>query len=130
MVETATNLAGKLILIVEDEYALATDLAEFLQDQGATIVGPAGSLKAASGLAEREGAQLSAAVLDINLRNELVYPVADQLIALGVPVVFTTGYDQLLMAEPYSSLPRFPKPIDKAALARVLETLTTDRGAD
>ncbi len=70
-----------------------------------------------------EGAHLSAAVLDINLRSELIYPVADQLIALGVLVAFTVGHDQLLMGERYSRLPRFPKPIYKSALVRVLLTI-------
>src|SRR5438552_4232349 len=106
-------LAGKAILVVEDEYTLASDLAHFLEGQGAAVFGPVGTLKGALALVERDGGRLDAAVLDINLRTERVYPVADVLIERGVPVVFATGYDELLMATPYIGLPRCQKPIDK-----------------
>src|SRR3954470_5213633 len=121
------TLAGKSILVVEDEYTLASDLAHFLEGQSVKVVGPVGTLKAALALVERDGPQLDAAVLDINLRTERVYPVADKLIALGVPIVFATGYDELLMAKPYIGLPRCQKPIDKMALARLLSSAIAAR---
>jgi two-component SAPR family response regulator len=111
-------LKDKRILAVEDEYMLAQELARFLEEHGATVVGPAGTVKAALGLADRE--TLDAAVLDVNLRNQPVYPVAERLIERGVPIVFVTGYDELLMQRPYIGLPRCPKPLDKEALLRVL----------
>src|SRR5215212_6827516 len=107
----STALAGKTILVVEDEYTLASELAHFLEGQGAAVVGPVGTVKGALALVERDGARLDAAVLDINLRTERVYPVADALIDRRVPVVFATGYDELLMATPYIGLPRCQKPI-------------------
>ena len=114
----AETLAGKRILVVEDEYMLASDLAQFLEQEGAAVAGPVGTVTGALALAETEA--LDAAVLDINLRNEKVYPVADLLIEPKVPVVFATGYDELLMARPYIGIPRCQKPIDKAALAKML----------
>jgi CheY-like chemotaxis protein len=114
----AELLAGKRILVVEDEYMLASELAQFLEQQGAAVAGPAGTVKGALALVEKE--PLDGAVLDVNLRNEKVYPVADALIARDVPIVFATGYEELLMARPYIGLPRCQKPIDKAALARAL----------
>jgi CheY-like chemotaxis protein len=112
------GLMAKRILAVEDEYMLAQELALFLEQHGATVVGPVGTLRAALSLATSE--PLDAAVLDVNLRNELVYPVADALIARRIPIVFTTGYDELLMQRSYIGLPRCPKPLDKDALLRVL----------
>jgi DNA-binding response OmpR family regulator len=109
---------GKRILAVEDEYMLAQELALFLEQHGATVVGPVGTVRAALGFATSE--PLDAAVLDVNLRNELVYPVADALIERRIPIVFTTGYDELLMQRSYIGLPRCPKPLDKEALLRVL----------
>lgn len=120
-------LAGRAILVVEDEYTLASDLARFLESQGATIVGPVGTVKSALALVERDGGRLDAAVLDVNLRTERVYPVADALIGRGVPVVFATGYDELLMAKPYIGLPRCQKPIDKPALVRLLASAIAAR---
>ncbi len=112
------TLSGKRILAVEDEYMLAQDLALFLEQLGATVVGPVGTVQAALGLATRE--TLDAAVLDVNLHNQPVYPVADVLVERGVPIVFATGYDELLMQRAYLNLPRCPKPLDKEALLRVL----------
>jgi two-component SAPR family response regulator len=111
-------LNNKRVLVVEDEYMLAQDLARFLEEHGAEVVGPVGTLQAALGLASQE--RLDAAVLDVNLRNQPVYPVADRLIERGVLVVFATGYDELLMQRPYIGLPRCPKPLDKEALLRML----------
>ena len=112
------TLSGKRILAVEDEYMLAQELALFLEERGATVVGPVGTIQAGLCLATRE--TLDAAVLDVNLRNKPVYPVADVLIERGIPIVFVTGYDELLMQRPYLGLPRCPKPLDKEALLRVL----------
>ena len=112
------ELAGRKILLVEDEYMLATDLAQYLERHGATVVGPVGSVAQAMPLT---GAALDAAVLDINLRGERVYPVADALIARGVPIVFATGYDELLMQRPYIGRPICQKPIDKPALLTALQ---------
>ncbi len=121
------ELMGRRILAVEDEYMLAQELALFLEQHGATVVGPVATVQAALGLATREA--LDAAILDINLRNELVYPVADALIERRVPIVFTTGYDELLMHRAYIGLPRCPKPLDKEALLRVLTREIAARAA-
>ena len=114
----AEELTGKRILLVEDEYMLAADLMRFLSALGVSVVGPAGTLPSA--LALVQPGRLDAAILDINLHKERSYPVADALLALDVPIVFTTGYDELLMARAYVGLPRCQKPIDKEALAKML----------
>src|SRR4051812_10926936 len=108
------ELTGRRILVVEDEYMLAADVAQFLESRGATVIGPFGSVARALAAVERE--TIDGAVLDINLGDERVYPVADALIGRGVPIVFATGYEELLMQRPYLGLPRCPKPIDKMEL--------------
>jgi DNA-binding LytR/AlgR family response regulator len=111
-------LMDKRILVVEDEFILASDLAHFLESRGAKIVGPASSVESALPLVE--GQQLDGAVLDVNLGKERVYPVADALTARGVPIVFATGYDELLMQREYIAVPRCLKPINKDALVKAL----------
>src|SRR4029453_6042997 len=96
------------------------DLAHFLEEQDATVIGPVGTVIAALALVEREGKLLDAAVLDINLRGERVYPVADSILLLGIPVVFTTAYDGVPTGT-HDGVPRCPKPIDKPAFVRILE---------
>jgi CheY-like chemotaxis protein len=112
----AGRLRGKAILVVEDEYVLASDLEQFLLGHGAIVLGPAGSVKQALALIERTDRRLDAAVLDINLRGEHVYQVADTLIGRKVPVVLTTGYEELLLTRTYIGVSYLSKPLDKEVL--------------
>ena len=117
---TLAVLRGRTLLVVEDEYIVAADLAMRLEDAGAAVVGPAGSVEEALDLVQSEGSTLDAAVLDVNLAGQRVYPVADALIARGVPFVLTTGYDASAIDSKYVDIPRCEKPVDPAALARSL----------
>jgi CheY-like chemotaxis protein len=119
MAERATGvLSGRRILVVEDDYLIATDLARSLEDLGAAVLGPAGSVKDA--LALLAGVTIDAAVLDINLGTEKVFPLADTLLSRRVPFVFTTGYDRWIIPSTYAGVPRLEKPIDTRALVRLL----------
>jgi CheY-like chemotaxis protein len=114
------SLHGRRVLVVEDDYVIASDLACALEDFGAEVVGPSGSVADALALVKAEGPRLDGAVLDINLRDERVYPVADALSACGVPFIFTTGYDAMVVSEAYAGTPRCEKPVDRIQLARML----------
>jgi ActR/RegA family two-component response regulator len=116
----ADALRGRRLLVVEDEYLIAAALERALEDRGAEVVGPAGSVENALRLVEAEGDRLDGAVLDINLRDERVYPVADVLAARGVPFVFLTGYDAQVIPDTYAGVPRSEKPVSTALLARTL----------
>ena len=75
------------ILVVEDEALLAVDLSLTLEDEGARIAGPCLTVEDAL----RHDGPIDAAVLDVDLRGELVFPVADRLAETGKPFVFHTG---------------------------------------
>jgi CheY-like chemotaxis protein len=109
-------LKGHRLLVVEDEYLVAADLAASLESLGAEVIGPAASVEEALSFVEKDGVRLDGAVLDINLRNERVYPVADVLTARGIPFVFTTGYDAAAVPTAYAWAPRCEKPVDKTQL--------------
>lgn len=118
-----TRLAGRRILIAEDEYLVAFDLRDELQLAGATVLGPAPSVDAALELIAAN-AQIDAAVLDINLDGKLVFPAADALILRKVPFLLTTGYDKAATPELYRHLPRCEKPFDPAEIvSRLAEAL-------
>jgi CheY-like chemotaxis protein len=115
-------LAGRRILVVEDEYLIAMDLKRWLRGAGVEVIGPVPSVEQALDLIE-EGA-LDAAVLDINLGNgEVVYPVADRLSALGVPYLFATGDIRVRDDPAYRYRPRLEKPILDPELLRAVERL-------
>src|SRR3712207_5295705 len=113
------SLRGCRILVVEDEYMMAEDLRRDLEKVGAEVVGPVPSVADALRLLATEE-ELDGAVLDVNLRGEKAYPVADALRECGVPFVLATGYEQWALPEAYKDVPRCDKPIDLRHLARAL----------
>lgn len=115
-------LAGKCVLLVEDEYIVAMMAEDMLAALGATVVGPAGSLATGLALARRE--HLDAAVLDINIQDTTVDPIADVLASRMIPFIFATGYGSPALRERSQQAPLLDKPysVDKlgAMLTRVL----------
>ena len=122
----ATNprfLAGKRVLVLEDDYIVALDLADILETAGATVIGPVGNTEAAFALLKLEDERPYLAVLDVNLAGARSYSVADTLIELGVPFIFVTGYGASSIHVAYSSHPRIEKPLDDQALLVALLAL-------
>lgn len=115
-------LAGFSVLVVEDEYFLADDIARALRSHGAEVVGPAGEAEEALGLI-RARPDIDVAILDINLRGEMIYPVGDALRRDKIPFVLATGYDDAAIRPDYREVPRWEKPFDPEALVRALPGL-------
>jgi len=113
------SLRGCRLLLVEDDYMIAADVSQRLQEIGVEIVGPVGSIEDALALIEA-GSSIDAAVLDINLGNQRSDAVADALHAQNVPFVFVTGYDQVMLPPLHAEVPRCEKPVRIPALARLL----------
>jgi DNA-binding response OmpR family regulator len=112
-------LQGSRILIVEDEYLLADDLSAALTEAGAEVLGPIASVEDAQTFIAGED-RIDAAVLDVNLRGDLIFPVADTLQARGVPFAFATGYDQWALPPRFAQVPRVEKPFKTNKVAAVL----------
>jgi DNA-binding NtrC family response regulator len=113
------SLAGRSILIVEDEYLLADDLSIALRSAGAKVVGPCNSVAAAFSLLE-SGVKIDAAILDIDLNGHKIFPVADAMMARGMPFVFSTGYDGSEVPARYDHIVRCEKPMNVTAVASSL----------
>jgi len=111
-----TPLGGYRILVIEDEYFLAEDICSVLRGLGAYIVGPAGEIAEAIGIVN-SGELIDAAVLDVNLKDESIFPVAERLRTRNIPFVFTTGYDRSAIDVRFKDIQLFEKPIDVAAMA-------------
>jgi CheY-like chemotaxis protein len=107
---TATAPMGKLsILVVDDETMIAMLLQDMLTDRGCNVVGPAGAVASAVALIDAGERPLDGAILDVNLRGELVYPVADALLHRSVPFVFVTGYTRRQIDQRYTAIPALAK---------------------
>ncbi len=116
----AVTLKGRRILVVEDELMIAMLVEDMLADLGCVVVGPAHTLDAALKLVESEG-QIDAALLDVNLAGQPVFPVADALRARRVPPIFSTGYGEAGLRESDAGAPVLQKPFRAGDLARALQ---------
>lgn len=119
MLEDAT------VLIVEDEPFVALDIAAGVEDAGGVVIGPAGSVREA--LLLIEGRSITAAILDVDLSDRDVTPVAELLLARGVPLLFHTGVglpEPLRLRHP--DLLVHTKPMSGSRLVEILEQLIRD----
>jgi DNA-binding response OmpR family regulator len=115
-------LANCRVLVAEDEYFIARDIARWLHEFGAEVVGPVPTWDDVQLiLSTRE--RLDAAILDINLKDEMVFSMVEALRARGIPVLFATGYDQTVVPAQYQDIPRWEKPFDPQALVKALSDL-------
>ncbi len=114
---TSKPLSGLRVLVAEDEYFVAQDVAIALAQCGAQIVGPVATLPEAMELAREP---LDAAVLDINLRGMLVYPLADLLASRGVALVFATGYGAAAIPARFEHIRRCEKPVEIGEISAAL----------
>ncbi|MCB4859500.1 response regulator [Sphingobium sp. PNB] len=99
------------VLVVEDEYFLASDLGALLAEEGFSVMGPHGSLFGAlKAIAEHLP---DIVMLDVNLQGEMSYPLIDELVARSVPVIIVTGYDEQSLPSAYESCRRVIKPYSR-----------------
>lgn len=117
------TLAELRILIVEDEALVAMDLEYALNEAGAEVIGPAKSVEAGMRLLE-EAEAIDGAILDVDLRGELVFPLADRLRDAGIPILFHTARaDREQFDRDYPGSPVCVKPAQpRELIARAAET--------
>lgn len=114
-----SRMAERCILLVEDEYFIADELRRTFEAEGATVLGPVHSVQIALDLLA-ESSQVDGAVLDINLRDVMIYSVADALIARHIPFIFATGYDKGSIPARYRGIRRCEKPLASSDVAQAL----------
>lgn len=112
-------LLGRKVLVVEDDYFIADEMRRTLSRSGAEVLGPVASVDKALALIAASS-EIDAAVLDINLRDVMVFPVADALTSRGVPFIFATGYEDMAIPSRYAHVQRYEKPVEADALTQAL----------
>ncbi len=122
------ELDGLKVLVVEDEMLIACEMEATLEELGCKVVGPFACIGHA--LEALEETQVDAAVLDVNVRGEMIFPVAERLKALGVPMVFCTGYADLPnILEPLHDQVRLSKPCAASSVEAALRAQMAKAGA-
>ena len=117
--KSLSALVNRRVLVAEDEYMIAEEIATVLGDAGAEVLGPMPRVADALRLLAAEN-RIDGALLDVNLGGEAVWPVVDALLARGVPLVLASGYDAGAIPQAYARLPRCEKPVTGHDLARAL----------
>lgn len=106
------SAAGKKILIVEDEYLIASELDQSFKSFGVDVLGPASSIEKAGEYVD----DADAAVLDVGINGELVFPIADRLMERRKPFVFYTGYNAAVLPDRFRHVAVVSKPTQPDAL--------------
>lgn len=104
----SSDLSGIRILVVEDDYYLATDAEKTLTSAGADVLGPCGNEE--SGLAIVAEEEIDCAVLDVNLGPGPSFRIAHVMRERGIPFLFITGYDREAIPREFADIERLEKP--------------------
>lgn len=116
------TLGGLTVLIVEDDYLLAKEIAILLRDQGAKVLGPIPDAARARALVSVETPDC--ALLDINLKGRFVFEFAQELRDRGLPVIFITGYSITVLPDSFQNSPYLCKPFQPQALIAMVKQET------
>ena len=119
-------LKGLRVLAVEDEFPVLILLEDMLVELGCEVAGSASRIGEALELLQKQA--FGAAVLDVNVAGEVVYPVALALAALRVPIVFSTGYGMRGVHEDWRDRPILQKPYRVEDLAKALAHAVASSG--
>jgi CheY-like chemotaxis protein len=115
------SLEQPRVLVVEDEYLIRMLLEDMLADLGYAVAAAVGSI--AEARAHAADGDFSAAILDVNLEGQEIFPVADILAARRLPFVFVTGYGERSLPERYRDRPALQKPFQAEQLGSALDAL-------
>jgi PAS domain S-box-containing protein len=116
------QLAGRRVLIVEDERAIAENLAFEIAAEGGKVVGPVATVNAALDVIANTG--LDGAILDLNLTGEMAFPVADALAARHISFVIMTAFNaQAVVPARHASVSCLQKPVTPYIICRELEAI-------
>ena len=113
-----SQLQDVRVLILEDEFLIADDLARAVRDAGGTPLGPVNSVHDAEKLIARN--QLDAAIVDLNLRGAMATEFVERLAATELPCLIVSGYAEEALPLSLREVPRLEKPISPISVVSAL----------
>jgi len=116
--EDGDSLEGCRVLIVEDDAMISMMLQDLLEDMGCQVVSVASRLEEAQRKSEVD--DFDVALLDVNLRGEHTFPVAEAMQQRQRPFVLTTGYATTILPDSLRAATLLQKPYRRLDLATAL----------
>lgn len=116
-----TDASAARLLVVEDEYLIRMLLEDMLGDLGYTVAAAVGTL--AEAREQATSGAFDAAILDVNVDGQEIFPVAEILAARGLPFVFVTGYGEGSLPPSFRGRPALQKPFQTERLKEILAGL-------
>ena len=110
------------VLVVEDEFLIATEIAAILEEAGHLVLGPAGSVAAAREVLTREP-RPDFAVIDANLRGESSAPLALDLAGMAIPFCVCTGYRPADLKAQFGDVTTLQKPVNPTTLIGIISAM-------
>lgn len=121
------RLQNVRVLVLEDDYFLATDMQDALTAKGIIVLGPfrdgAGATRALA--TERP----DCALVDINLGDGISFDLPRELMRRSIPFAFVTGYDRTVIPEEFADRRRLEKPVAARKVIELVEDLLASEPA-
>ena len=117
----AGDVTGCRVLVVEDETLIAMEIESVLEALDCEVVGPTGKLETALALVIEEAFDI--AILDVTVRGGKIYPLAERLLARGIPFALASGYGDWALPQALRDQPRLLKPFTTAELEVQIRSL-------
>jgi CheY-like chemotaxis protein len=123
--QPGATLAGRRVLVVEDEAMISALIEMILGEAGCSIVGPVATVQRALEIIESES--FDAALLDVHVNGRDVYAVADVLSRRGIPFVLVSGFARRQLPPRYGDRPYVAKPFSPDTILTALDDAVADR---
>lgn len=111
-------LAGRRVVVIEDESLLVMLLEDFLESIGCVVAGVASGFQAA--LEKAQALSFDVAILDVNLNGRQSFPIAETLVGRSLPFIFATGYGATTLPPSLQGAPLLQKPFQQRQLEQAL----------
>jgi two-component sensor histidine kinase len=122
--DVSQDLAGRRVLVIEDEPLIGMDIVAVLAEANAKVEGPVATIEEALGVIE--SSDFDAALVDANLHGRPVGAIALALTSRGIPFAFATGYGKDGLPEEFRHVPILRKPCGTDDIVRMAAHLLAD----
>ncbi|WP_136686153.1 hypothetical protein [Falsirhodobacter xinxiangensis] len=113
-----THLAGRRILVIEDEALLSMDICDQIEAHGGVVVGPASTM--VHGYALLGDASPDGGILNIRIGDQMIYPLARVCMTAGIPIIFASSESRSSIPTEFEMVPLLDKPVDMIAAIKGL----------